>query len=258
MKKVTIKPMEITKAKIKLLRSLHLKKYREKYQLFLVEGIKANQDFLLSTSRFACQGLVISSPIHFSVPDSVPIYHATEQEMQALSTQQSPQGIIGIYALNKTELIDIQDDIVLILDEIQDPGNLGTIIRTCDWFGVKNIICSNNTADCYNPKVLQASMGSLARVQVHYCDLVPWLKTYPHPIIGTTLNGKNIFEQSHSWLQKPCAIVMGNEGNGISAPILQLLTHTITIPRYPAENTTIDSLNVAIATAIILAEARKF
>ena len=112
--------MEITKAKIKLLRSLHLKKYREKYQLFLVEGLKANQDFLLSTSRFTCQGLVISSPIHFSVPDSVPVYHATEQEMQALSTQQSPQGIIGIYALNKMKLIDIQDDIVLILDEIQD------------------------------------------------------------------------------------------------------------------------------------------
>ena len=166
-------------------------------------------------------------------------------------------------------------DLIIALDGIQDPGNMGTIIRTCDWFGVHDIVCSKDTADCYNPKVVQATMGALARVRVHYVNLPEWLKE-PTPIpslkgrvniYGTLLDGKDMYEVlrpsevsiQHSAVssQHSDIIVMGNEGNGISPEVRQLITHPIRIPSYPKNAETSESLNVSIATAIVLAEFRR-
>ena len=188
------------------------------------------------------------------------------------------------------------EDLILVLDGVQDPGNLGTIIRTCDWFGVHEIVCSKDTADCYNPKVVQATMGALARVRVHYTDLVEWLSPtrpphesttrpphegeeksplrLPHEggekvqIYGTLLEGENMYEVMRPALpdsaqtglrpdRTQTIIVMGNEGNGISAEVRKLITHPIRIPSYPKDGETSESLNVSIATAIVLAEFRR-
>ena len=145
-------------------------------------------------------------------------------------------------------------NLTLALDAIQDPGNLGTIIRTCDWFGVHDIFCSLDTADCYSPKVVQATMGALARVRIHYVDLPAWLKEQRCPIIGTLLEGEDMYEKP---LPKEGIIVMGNEGNGISPAVRSLVTHPIRIPSYPKNAETSESLNVSIATAIVLAEFRR-
>ena len=149
---------------------------------------------------------------------------------------------------------------ILALDGIQDPGNLGTIIRTCDWFGIHDVLCSHDTADCYNPKVVQATMGALARVRVHYVDLpqvIATMKAQEVPIYGTLLEGIDMY-QPHAIPDKQTGvIVMGNEGNGISETVRTLITHPLLIPSYPAGATTSESLNVSIATAIVLAEFRR-
>ena len=149
----------------------------------------------------------------------------------------------------------------MVLDGIQDPGNLGTIIRTCDWFGVRTILCSPDTADCYNPKVVQATMGALARVQIHYVDLPSFLKDTNLPIFGTLLDGRDMYEELKreevNELKSKAIIVMGNEGNGISQAVRPFITHPLRIPSYPKDAETSESLNVAIATAIVLAEFRR-
>ena len=157
------------------------------------------------------------------------------------------------------------EDLVLALDGIQDPGNLGTIIRTCDWFGVHDIVCSLDTADCYNPKVVQATMGALARVRVHYVDLPQWLKEVSSQssdirIYGTLLDGKDMYEELKVRGERLTAkgiIIMGNEGNGISQEVRPYITLPIRIPSYPKDVETSESLNVSIATAIVLAEFRR-
>ena len=155
----------------------------------------------------------------------------------------------------------IGDGILVALDGVQDPGNLGTIIRTCDWFGIHHIICSRETADCYNPKVVQATMGALARVKVHYVDnLTSVLRKYQemgYPIYGTLLDGKNMYEPMAIPNKEKGIIVMGNEGNGISPAVRDMVTHPLLIPSYPANTPTSESLNVSIATAIVLAEFRR-
>ena len=155
--------------------------------------------------------------------------------------------------------------LIVALDGVQDPGNLGTIIRTCDWFGVRRLVCSHDTADCYNPKVVQATMGALARVQVEYVDLVSWLEEIKtlnsHPstltIYGTLLNGRNLYEDGAIAERQQGVIIMGNEGNGISEAVRRHITHPLLIPPYPADAETSESLNVAIATAVTLAEFRR-
>jgi TrmH family RNA methyltransferase len=144
--------------------------------------------------------------------------------------------------------------LIVALDAIRDPGNLGTIIRLCDWFGVQQLICSEDTADCYNPKVVQATMGSLARVQIHYVSLLEFFEATDLPIYGGFMDGKNVYSEK---LPKDGIIVMGNEANGISEEIIQKITHKITIPRFGNLQKT-ESLNVATATAILLSEFRRF
>ena len=231
----------ISKAQVKLVKSLQIKKFRDELSLFVAEGDKCVSE-LAKTFEL----------VQLYREDE----NATRTEIEQMSGLRTPQGVIGVFR-KKSDTIgsnQIELDLTLALDGIQDPGNLGTIIRTCDWFGVHDIYCSLDTADCYNPKVVQATMGALARVRIHYVDLPAWLKAQQSPIIGTLLEGRDMYD---SPLPKCGIIVMGNEGNGISQEVRSLITNPILIPSYPKNVETSESLNVSIATAIVLAEFRR-
>ena len=232
----------ISKAQIKFIRSLQHKKVRDEAGMFVAEGSKCVEELKKG----------------FELVLEVTPNNASETEIAQMSGLKTPQGVIAVFKKHitndKSQIAN--GELVLALDGIQDPGNLGTIIRTCDWFGVHQIICSSDTADCYNPKVVQATMGSLTRVNLTYTDLPQWLAQQQCPIYGTLLNGKNIY-QSKIENQESRIIVMGNEGNGISQAVRELITHPILIPSYPENAETSESLNVAIATAIVLAEFRR-
>ena len=189
-----------------------------------------------------------------------PTQLVTDDELRKLSFLQHPQEVLAVFeipspgSLPFREGLGVGSPLSLALDGIQDPGNLGTIIRIADWFGITTIYCSEDTADCYNPKVVQATMGSLAHINIVYTDLEALLRQYDGPIYGTLLDGQNIYQQE---LSSEGIIVMGNEGNGISPAIRQLVTHKLLIPNYNPSSETAESLNVAIATAITCAEFRR-
>ena len=247
---------KISKSQVKLIKSLQVKKFRDELGLFVAEGEKCVEEL---RKGFELVSLYREGE------------NATRTEIEQMSGLKAPQGVIAVF--RKKPLSDLplkgqENQLVLALDGIQDPGNLGTIIRTCDWFGVHDIFCSTDTADCYNPKVVQATMGALARVRIHYVDLPAWLKEQQCPIIGTLLDGKNMYEvladksqftihNSQFTIHNSQIIVMGNEGNGISEAVRSLITHPILIPPYPKNAETSESLNVSIATAIVLAEFRR-
>ena len=238
----------LSKAQIKWVRQLQQKKFRDAEGVFVAEGEKCVYDL---TGAFELVLLVS--------PDN-----ATPTEIEQMSSLRTPQGVIGVFKRRLAMgdgVLAIGDGLWVALDGVQDPGNLGTIIRTCDWFGIHHIICSRETADCYNPKVVQATMGALARVQLHYVDDLPnVLSRYQqngYPIYGTLLNGKNMYEPSAIPTKDKGIIVMGNEGNGISQAVRECVTHPLLIPSYPADMPTSESLNVGIATAIVLAEFRR-
>ena len=184
--------------------------------------------------------------------------NASEIEIAQMSNLRNPQGVIGVF--RKRPIASSSQGLALALDGVQDPGNLGTIIRTCDWFGVHDIYCSMDTADCYNPKVVQATMGALARVRVHYVNLEAWIQKIKETgilVYGTLLEGGDMYKEGAIENKEKGIIIMGNEGNGISPEIRKLITHPIRIPSYPADAQTSESLNVGIATAIVLAEFRR-
>ncbi len=281
---------KISKSQIKLVRSLQMKKFRDETGLFVAEGEKCVEELRKGFEvEYYIQTAGADRP---ATPDRVLL--ATPKEIEQMSGLRTPQGVIGVFRKRPTrtphegeEKGRMTEDIILVLDGVQDPGNLGTIIRTCDWFGVHEIVCSKDTADCYNPKVVQATMGALARVRVHYTDLVEWLSPTrpPHKgeenmrIYGTLLEGENMYEVMRPALpdrtqtvdadKALSIIVMGNEGNGISAEVRKLITHPIRIPSYPTNGASgkneknaersevVESLNVSIATAIVLAEFRR-
>ena len=241
---------KISKAQVKFVRSLQQKKFRDESGLFVAEGDKCVEELR--------KGFEL---VHLYREGE----NATRTEIEQISGLRTPQGTIGVFKKRSTEhRIQNTDQITLALDGIQDPGNLGTIIRTADWFGVRTIVCSLDTADCYNPKVVQATMGALARVQVHYVDLPKWLNDQINDqmvnIFGTLLDGRDMYDvvsRSRGLDVSTTIIVMGNEGNGISPAVRQLVTHPIRIPSYPKNAETSESLNVAIATAVVLAEFRR-
>ena len=239
---------KIAKSQVKLVKSLQLKKFRDELGLFVAEGEKCVSELAKSFEL-----------VHLYREGE----NATRAEIEQISGLRTPQGVIGIFKKRQISNFKFQiSDLALALDGIQDPGNLGTIIRTCDWFGVHDIFCSRDTADCYNPKVVQATMGALARVRIHYVDLPAWLADQQCPIFGTLLDGKNMYDvlssiNHQSSIVQSSIIVMGNEGNGISSAVRQLITHPIRIPSYPKNAETSESLNVSIATAIVLAEFRR-
>lgn len=249
--------MLLSKNKIKYIRSLEQRKGRKAEKTFLAEGPKLIEELL---PHFNCR-LLIGTSEWLSNNQNInaeEIIETTQEEINRGSLLKSPQQVMAVfeqpqYILNKQV---IEQSLTLMLDDIQDPGNLGTIIRLADWFGIENIICSLNSADVYNPKVIQATMGGISRVKVHYCDLPGLLSQLDEniPVYGTFLNGDNIYQQE---LSANGLIVMGNEGNGISLTVEQLITRRLYIPNYPPGKESSESLNVAIATAVVCAEFRR-
>ena len=235
----------ISKAQIKWVRSLQQKKTRDELGLFVAEGDKCINDL-----KGAFELMLLVTP-----------ENATSTEIAQMSSLRTPQGTIAVFKKNLNDHSSIDNSqLILALDGIQDPGNLGTIIRTCDWFGIHDILCSHDTADCYNPKVVQATMGALARVRLHYVDLpqvLTEIKTQGTPLYGTLLEGTNMYQSKAIPDKQHGVIIMGNEGNGISQQIRKMVTHPLLIPSYPDGEATSESLNVGIATAIILAEFRR-
>ncbi|HET7734147.1 MAG TPA: RNA methyltransferase [Paludibacter sp.] len=247
----------LSKNKIKLISSLSQKKFRDETGLFVAEGTKLVLDL---ATAFHCSTLVATAEWLKNNPlvKADEVAEVTENELNKISNQKSPQGVLAVfvkpdYQLNTTELTQ---KLSLALDDVQDPGNLGTIIRIADWFGISDIFCSAHSADAFNAKTVQATMGALARVRVHTVNLVEFLQSLNGklPVYGTFMDGENIYNKS---LSEHGIIVMGNEGNGISAEIEALVTEKLLIPNYPAGQITSESLNVGVATALVCAEFRR-
>ena len=249
----------LSKNKVKSIKALNNKKVRTETHCFLAEGNKLVADLL---PYYDCD-LLVCCPSWLATQTKV---HAQEQiiveqeDINNASLLKNPQQVIAIfkqptYTLSPCEL---KNQLCLVLDDIQDPGNLGTIIRLADWFGIEHIICSKGTVDAYNPKVIQATMGAITRVQIHYTELASFIEemkeTHKSPIYGTFLEGENLYQSN---ITPHGLIVMGNEGNGISKGIEAMVTQKIHIPNFPESRTTSESLNVAIATSVICAEFRR-
>jgi len=238
----------LSKNQIKLIKSLAQKKYRQQLGLFVVEGIKGVNEFL--NSDVELHSLYTTQPI-FEVPkDSV--VDISEQELKKISSLKSPNTALAIFNMPKPKEIN-KDALIVALDAIRDPGNLGTIIRLCDWYGIKDLVCSTNTVDCFNAKVVQATMGSLTRVNVVYLDLEHFISEYDNDIFGTFMKEENIYTSS---LPDSGIIILGNEANGISESIGKNVSKRLTIPQFGSAQKT-ESLNVATATAIVLSEFRR-
>lgn len=246
----------LSKNKIKYINSLEQKKVRKEEKVFLAEGPKLVGDLI---GHFHCR-FIAALPSWFKENPSVQADEKIEvsiEELARASLLKTPQQVLAVFDQPEYELQSdtIKNSLCLALDDIQDPGNLGTIIRLADWFGIENIICSSNTADVYNPKTVQATMGAIARVKVHYTHLANFISSLGNvPIYGTFLDGEDMYKQP---LTKNGLIVMGNEGNGIGKEIESLINNKLYIPNYPQNRDTSESLNVAVATAIVCAEFRR-
>lgn len=252
--------MDLTNSLRKTIASLDKTKYRKKFNLFKCEGSKCVLDTI---DAFHLHVLVCSSEwiaehpeVCSKVADKLCIVPTKEiSRMSSLITQTD---VIAVYHIPTYafEWDELAEGLTLILDGIQDPGNLGTIIRTADWFGIHNIICSPITADAYSPKVVQATMGAISRVRIHYMPLTDLLSRFAAdiPVYGTFLDGQSLYTAT---LSDRGLIVMGNEGNGISADVAQYIDHRLTIPSFPVGSPTSESLNVAIATSITISEFRR-
>jgi TrmH family RNA methyltransferase len=239
----------ISKNQIKHIRQLELKKYRQRESVFVAEGPKVVGDLL----QCGFQPKVIYATDNWQ-SDYKNVNRITEDELRIISFLQHPQQVLAVFPIPQSAEVNpsrIPPSLYLVLDGVQDPGNLGTIIRIADWFGISTIFCSQDTADAWNPKVVQATMGSIARVKVVYTDIALLLENSSMPVYGTLLDGKDIYKEQ---LSNHGFIVMGNEGNGISSEIRRFITKGLLIPAFREGA---ESLNVAIATAITCSEFRR-
>ena len=245
----------ISKNQQKFIRQLEQKKYRKREGLFVAEGTKVVGDLM----KLYTPEAVFATP-QWQAPEGITPQIVTDEELQHISFQQHPQQVLALFPIPSQEIDDPlallnNQTLALALDGVQDPGNLGTIIRIADWFGINTLICSDDTVDAWNPKVVQATMGSLARVNIIYTPLPILLDRLPenYPVYGTFLDGKNIYAEP---LTTGGLIIMGNEGNGISYEVSQRVNRRLLIPDFH-QGETADSLNVAIATAITCSEFRR-
>ncbi|HEY9002397.1 MAG TPA: RNA methyltransferase [Mucilaginibacter sp.] len=241
----------LSKSQINLLKSLQQKKFRREHGLFIVEGHKSIIEFINSaypveavyyTPSFDSKVLKLSQKINFC--------EISVTELEKVSSLKTPQDALALIKIPQWPILQheqLKGKFSLVLDGVQDPGNMGTIVRIADWFGIDNIICSEDTVDAYNPKVVQACMGSLARVKVHYISLTDFLPKIKLPVFGALLDGVNIYQTDFG---KEGLIVMGNEGNGLRPEVQKMVNEAITIPRIGKA----ESLNVAIATALFCSE----
>lgn len=244
----------LSKSELSFIKSLHLKKFRKEHGLFLAEGIKSVTEFLHSgyeiktifcTDAFA--------PNLNNISQKIKLIIINDAELRKITTLTTPQGVLAIIQIPKETPIkpeSFNNTFTLALENIQDPGNLGTIIRTADWFGFKQIICSTDCVDVYNPKVVQATMGSLSRIKITYTDLEETLRRINVPVYGALLNGQSIYSTNFG---HEGVILLGNEGNGLSDKVLSLITQAITIPRFGQA----ESLNVALSAGIICSEIKR-
>jgi TrmH family RNA methyltransferase len=239
----------VTKNQIKLISSLHQKKFRQANELFIAEGVKVIQELL--DAEFELEHIYATTPM-FDGLSAAKFSLISADELKKISALTVPNNCLAIFKIPRSKSFDIKG-LVVALDSIRNPGNLGTILRICDWFGIRQIICSPDTVDIYNPKVIQATMGSIARVNCLYTELLPILESANLPIFGTYMDGANIYKMD---LPENGIIVMGNEANGISTAIENIVTSRIAIPRFGDLQKT-ESLNVATATALILSEFRR-
>ena len=239
----------VSKNQIKLITSLQQKKYRIVNQLFFAEGVKVIQELL--ESNFELEYLYTTQNDF----DDVLISKKTlihENDLKKISALATPNSCLAVFKIpNENEIVE--DGLIVALDSIRDPGNMGTILRLCDWFGVQQIVCSKETVDIYNPKVVQATMGSITRVNVNYVDLNAFISNTHLPVFGTFMDGNNIYKTS---LPQEGVIIMGNEANGICDELENLVQNRLSIPRFGILKKT-ESLNVATATAIVLSEFRR-
>lgn len=247
----------MTKAEIRMVRSLADKSGRLEHGAFIAEGEKLIGELIASHMRvrkvYALEGAFSEGGLRADIE------RVTGQEMERMSQLKTPNDSIAVVEIPERRLrdADAEHSLVLALDRVQNPGNLGTIMRLADWFGITDIVCSEDCADCFNPKVVQATMGAIIRVRVHYTALAPWLDSQRRrgmPVYGTFLDGENIYsaELSHNGI-----VLMGNEGRGIGAECASSVTRRLFIPPYPPSRHGSESLNVAIATAVICSEFRR-
>lgn len=248
----------LSKNKIKYIHSLELKKFRTENNAFVAEGNKLVGDML---SAFECKLLIATSDWLSSQKDipAKEIIIAENDDIRKAGFLKNPQDVLAVFKRPSWDISSItpKKELVLALDGVQDPGNLGTIIRLADWFGISHIICSKDTADAFSPKTVQATMGALAHVKIYYTDLIDFLQKQAErniPLYGTFLDGENLYEKEFS---NHGILIMGNEGNGIRPEIKALVNEKLYIPNYPQGKETSESLNVAIATAVICAEFRR-
>lgn len=246
----------ISKNLIKYIRSLELKKNRQKECLFVAEGPKVVADLM----EYNTPERIVATEEWFETnglkPRQTDVIVTTE-ELRKVSFLQHPQQVLALFDIpfHEADIETCRNELCLALDRVQDPGNLGTIIRIADWFGISTIFCGNDTADAFNPKVVQATMGSIARVKLVYTDLCDMLSSVPAdlPVYGTSLSGANLYADA---LTPNGLIIMGNEGNGISPEVMNYVNRTLFIPSY-RNGSHAESLNVAVATAVICAEFKR-
>lgn len=250
---------EITNALRKLVRSLGETKSRREHQLFVAEGTKCVLD---TAGHFRCRYLMATKTwleAHggtFASDPETEVLQASSADLDRMTQLSTAPQVIAVYAIPDITLAETgirYDELTVALDRIQDPGNLGTIIRLCDWMGVSTILASNDTADVWSPKVVQATMGAIARVKTVYCDLAQTLAGWPAPVYGTYLHAPSIYTAE---LGANGVIIFGNEGQGISDAVSKCVTHRLLIPSFPPERPTSESLNVATAAAITLSQFR--
>lgn len=244
----------LSKAQISLINSLQQKKFRTAHRLFIVEGIKSIQEFV--NSSYSVQSIFCTDEAGAKLgklPQKIKLETITEVELHKISVLKNPQGALALVNLPEDKKLkdnELSGKFSLVLDDVQDPGNLGTIIRTAEWFGIENIICSLGTVDVYNPKVVQATMGSLTRLKVTYSNIEELISTTKIPTYGALLNGESIYETD---FKSEGLIILGNEGKGIRQSIISLLDKAVTIPRIGKA----ESLNVAVAATIFCSEVGK-
>ena len=239
----------LSKNQVKLIQKLQQKKYRNELNLFIVEGKKSIVEFLQAGYRLE---LLIATEVFATALNGQPITLVSKEELRKVSSLKNPDEGLAIFHQRQHKGI-LQEGVILALDNVQDPGNLGTLIRLCDWFGIETLICNSQTVDCYNPKVVQATMGSLTRVAVHYLNLAGFLATCALPLYAMDLDGENLYTTE---FPEDCVLILGNEANGISPEVRALADGIITIPRFGKLQQT-ESLNVAMAGAIVMSQVRK-
>ena len=237
----------VSKSQIKLITSLQQKKYRNNLGLFVAEGPKVINELI--TAKLKLHSLFTTVDGLFKNEN---VQLISENEISKISFLKNANNSVAVFEIPEISE-SIQEGVTVVLDAIRDPGNLGTIIRLCDWFNVTNLICSVDTVDCFNPKVVQASMGSVARVNIVYTKIDEYLSNSKLPIYVGTMDGKNIYKEQ---LPEKAIVVLGNEANGISEKVMNLATHAIAIPQFGLQQET-ESLNVATATAILLSEFKR-